>query len=466
MRIEIGKMLPNITGTVPGEKSSYWASKLRKYEAAGLTPVAKNNVPIFWESAKGANVIDVDGNIYIDCSSGFGVAGVGHTNTRVVNSIKKQSDKLLHSMGDIFPHPLRAELVELISKKIGRQDQSQVILVNSGSEAVEVAIKTAIRYTGKSGVLSFQGAFHGQSIGALSVSSQRAFRDPFIDRVSLNTVFVPFPNPYRPIYNTCNCSLSQSHLNYIESLISDSVSGIMPIGAVIVEPIQGLHGYIIPPDDFLVGLRRLCDRYEILLIADEIFTGFGRSGAWLAVDHVQVIPDIITVGKIMTGGMPIAACVASSKIMTSWETSGFIALHGSTFMANPISCAAAIGAIQEIDELDLISQSVYKGEYLLERLKELKNKYQILGDVRGKGFLIGMEFVSDPDTKTPAPEIASYLANAALQKGVICIITGYPIGNVIALSPPLVITEQQLDFVIKVFDECLQNWIKINQQTT
>lgn len=456
MSKEFGLQLPKIKTYLPGPKSVYFSEKLEKYESCGLSPTSNGKKLVFWNRARGANVEDVDGNIFIDCTSGFGVAAIGHNNPNVVSAIKSQSERLIHSVGDIFPNSMRVELVEQIAKKIGRHNDSQVILVNTGSEAVEVALKTAVLYTKKAGIIAFQGGFHGQSIGALSVSSQRPFRDPFMEQISKNTLFVPFPNQYRPPANVSSNNVSTYCSAYIESLITSKTSGVPPIGAIILEPIQGLNGYIVPPDDFLPTVKSLCEKHNILLIADEIFTGFGRSGAWLAVDHFNIQPDIICVGKAMTGGLPIAACVARSEIMASWETSGFIALHGSTFMSNPVNCSAALAAIKELEQNDLITQSAKKGTMIIRLLEMLMEKYEMIGCVRGKGLAIAVELVSDRHEKDPAPEIARKIVDMAMMQGILLITTGYPDGNVIALTPPFVISDDQINFVIKTLGECFE----------
>lgn len=446
MSNRFGNCLPQIHTDLPGKKSKELTEILRKYDACGLSPISKGAMPIFWAKAKGANVLDVDNNLFIDCTSGFGVAAVGHRNNAVVSSIKQQCENLIHSVGDIFPNPMRAELIELLVGKVGRNPESQVILVNSGSEAVEVAIQTAILNKNKPGVIAFHGGFHGQTLGSLSVSSQRSFRDPFWGRIASNTVFVPFPNPFRPIFETNQYTVGDFCLNYIENILASKVSGAPAISSILIEPIQGINGYIIPPDGFLSGLRILCDKYDILLIADEIFTGFGRAGAWLAIDHSSVIPDITCVGKAMTGGMPIAACLASEELMRSWETEGFIQLHGSTFAAHPVNCASAIAAIKELERLDLIKRSREKGDLMLSQLHDLL-EYGNVGDVRGKGMAIAIEIVKDKFTKLPDPEFASSVVFAVLKKGILCITTGFPNGNIIALSPTLTISNSQINYI-------------------
>jgi len=456
MKDDFGLSLPKIVTHIPGPRSTSLARELMRYEPPGMTGVSKGQVPIFWARAGGANVEDVDGNVFIDCTSGFGVAAVGHRNRFVVSAIKEQAERLVHGMADVFPHECRVQLVKDIVRTVGRHKDPRVILVNTGSEAIEVAIKTAILYTRRPGIISFRGGFHGQSIGALSVSSQRDFRDPFIAQIASNTIFVSFPNPYRPPFGMTSSDVSTACLAHIDAILSEKVSGVPPIGAVIVEPIQGLNGCIVPPDDFLIGLRGLCDKYDVLFIADEIFTGYGRTGAWLAVDHVRVLPDIICVGKAMTGGLPLAAVIADSRIMAAWESPGFVALHGSTFMANPLCCAAAIAAINQLEKNNLIGRAKSKGQRLKEELARLKSKYSIIGDVRGKGMALAIELVQDPSNKTPAPEATSELVTLALQRGVLFIITGYPRGNVVGIYPPLIISDEQIDYIVNVLDESLK----------
>jgi len=242
-----------------------------------MTGVGKGQVPVFWARAEGANVEDVDGNVFIDCTSAFGVAAVGHRDELVVSAIKRQAERLVHGMGDVFPHEPRVQVSKDIVRTVGRHRDSRVILVNTGSEAIEVAIKTVVLHTRKPGIVSFYGGFHGQSMGALSVSSQRDLRDPFIAQIATGTTFVPFPNPYRPPFGMSSSNVATACLDHVDAVLSGRVSGAPPIGGVVVEPIQGLNGCIVPPDDYLVGLRRLCDDHGVLMIADEIFTGYGRS---------------------------------------------------------------------------------------------------------------------------------------------------------------------------------------------
>jgi len=449
-------VLPQIRTRIPGPRSTSLAEELKKYEPSGMTGVGKGQVPVFWARAEGANVEDVDGNVFIDCTSAFGVAAVGHRDELVVSAIKRQAERLVHGMGDVFPHEPRVQVSKDIVRTVGRHRDSRVILVNTGSEAIEVAIKTVVLHTRKPGIVSFYGGFHGQSMGALSVSSQRDLRDPFIAQIATGTTFVPFPNPYRPPFGMSSSNVTTACLDHVDAVLSGRVSGAPPIGGVVVEPIQGLNGCIVPPDDYLVGLRRLCDDHGVLMIADEIFTGYGRTGAWLAVDHVKVVPDIVCVGKGMTGGLPLAAVVADSNIMAAWEAPGFVALHGSTFMANPMCCAAASAAINQLESNDLVGRASSKGQHLREELARLESKYDLVGDVRGKGMALAIELVRDRSSKMPAPEEASELAAFALQRGVLLVVTGYPRGNVIGAYPPLVISDEQIDYVVDTLDEGLE----------
>lgn len=396
-------LLPLLKTKIPGPKSRALARQLRRYESRNVTFVS-DNWPIFWERAAGANVWDVDGNRYIDLSAGFGVAGVGHSNPRVVSALKAQAGKLIHAMGDVHPNQLKIELArELVALTFGRWSKSEarVLLANSGAEAVEAALKTAAVHTKRPGVIAFEGAYHGLTYGALDATWHSDFRKPFTEQLGHFTAHFPY------------------------GLVPE-VSDIERYGAVIVEPIQGRGGIIVPPDDFLPKLRRFCDKHRLVLIFDEVFAGFCRTGRWFACEHWNVVPDIICVGKGMTGGFPMSACIARAEVMDSWPESNGEAIHTSTFLGNPLGCAASLAAISEMKRLKLDVRSRKLGDYLAGRLDKL----------RGKGLMLGLE-VSD------APRLCERL----LQRGIIALPEGND-GHVLGLTPPLTITKRQLDFCI------------------
>jgi 4-aminobutyrate aminotransferase-like enzyme len=403
-------LLPLLKTKVPGPKSRALARQLRRYESWNVTFVS-DNWPIFWERAAGANVWDVDGNRYVDLSAAFGVAGVGHSNPRVVSALKAQAGKLIHAMGDVHPNQLKIELAhELVALTFGRWSKSEarVIFANSGAEAVEAALKTAAVHTKRPGVIAFEGAYHGLTYGALDATWRSDFRKPFTKQLGHFTAHFPY------------------------GLVPE-VSDIEKYGAVIVEPIQGRGGIVVPPDDFLPKLRRFCDKHRLTLIFDEIFSGFCRTGRWFACEHWNVVPDIVCVGKGMTGGFPMSACIARAEVMDSWPESNGEAIHTSTFLGNPLGCAASLAAISEMKRLKLDVRSRKLGDYLAGRLDKL----------RGKGLMLGLEVADVPR-----------LCERLLQRGIIALPEGND-GHVLGLTPPLTITKRQLIHCVNVLTDLL-----------
>ena len=392
-------MLPLLRTKIPGPCSRQLARQLRQAESRNVTFIS-TRWPVFWQRAAGTNVWDVDGNRYLDLTAAFGVANVGHTNPRIVAAIRQQAGQLIHAMGDVHPNELKLKLArELIA--LTYRHNARVIFANTGSEAVEAALKTAAIHTGKPGVIAFTGAYHGLTYGALAITARPHFRQPFTKQLGR------FVTRYR----------------YGE------VPGAPPknCGAVIVEPIQGRAGIVVPPDNFLPGLRRYCDRYGLVLIADEIYTGFCRTGRWFACEHCDVVPDLICVGKALGGGLPIAACVGGAPVMDSWPASDGEAIHTSTFLGNPLACAAGIASIAEMKRLKLAERAQRLGRQVAAKLP-----------VRGKGLMLALP------VKNPVK-----LCEDLLQRGILTL----PEGDVLSLTPPLTISQRQLDFAIKVICE-------------
>ena len=436
-----GDQLPLLKTRIPGPRSRALARQLHDYESRNITYVSPN-WPIFWQRATGANVWDVDGNRYLDITAGFGVASVGHNNPRVVRAVQTQAQRLLHAMGDVHPNELKLRLArELVGLTFGRwcrrasgkrgpKSPARVIFANSGAEAVEAALKTAVIHTKRPGVIAFEGAYHGLTYGALDATWRADFRTPFSKQLGHFTAHVAFGR------------------------VPD-VARIRDYGAVIVEPIQGRGGIVVPPDDFLRKLRRFCDEHGLVLIFDEIYTGFCRTGRWFACEHWNVVPDLICVGKGMAGGFPIAACIGSAKVMDSWPESHGEAIHTSTFLGNPLGCAAALAAITEMKRFKLDCRARELGNHLMKSIVGAapcgrpaisERKGQARGPaptVRGKGLMLGLEFHD-------APRLCEQL----LQRGIIAI----PEGNhaeILGLTPPLVITNRQLDYCADVLTKLL-----------
>lgn len=423
-------------------------NRLIDVEAKGISSTRFNNVPIFWDRAEGSLVFDFDGNQYLDCTSSYGVMGIGYSHKKLIRDIKAQLGRITHTMCEIYPHEMYLNTIEKIRQSVGRSEE-QVLLTTSGSEAVEVALKLCYRYTKKEGIIAFQGAFHGQTLGALSVTSHNSFRNPFMPQISKNTIFTPFPNVYRNDLDSeetlLKCCIAQ-----IENLLCSEQSGLPPIGAIIVEPMQNASGYIIPPKGFLREIKKICVKYNILMVVDEIFTGFGRCGKWLMVDYEDVKPDIICVGKVMTGGFPAAACIASKEIMKSLDYEGLVPLHGSTFTGNAVSCSAISSTIDILKNENLVSQSYDNGEYLRNCLRSVFQEFPYVGDIRGYGSATMLEFVYDRHSKERNAAEAKRFANYLLEKKIISLVSGLPYGNCVAFCTPFVMTKSQLSYIVEI----------------
>ncbi|MGB6984809.1 MAG: aspartate aminotransferase family protein, partial [Candidatus Aquilonibacter sp.] len=331
--------LERITGEVPGPQTRALTAPLLAHESRNVTFVSEN-FPVFWKSASGASVVDVDDNRYIDLTAAFGVANVGHSNAAVVSAVAKQAGTLMHGMGDVHPTSVRTQLLERLARVLpSGLDKS--FLATTGSEAVEAALKTAVLATGKHRFACYDGAYHGLSLGALAVSGIPKFVEPFAPLVPKGAVRLPYPDA---LQTDAKRALAQ---------LRDALDAHDDLAAIIIEPIQGRGGCIVPPDGYLAGLRSYCDERGMLLIFDEIYTGFGRTGNWFACEHDHTIPDILCIGKAMGGGFPISAAVARPSVMDAWPRSTGEALHTSTYLGNPMGCAAALATIGELERLAL-----------------------------------------------------------------------------------------------------------------
>lgn len=428
--MSFGDELPRIVVPPPGPRSRALSADLRELEAPGVNtlPTLPAGHPpassILWEEARGANVRDVDGNLYIDLTAGFGVAAVGHRHPRVVEAVRHQAGELLHALGDVHAHPLRVELARRLVA-LAPVDDAQVFFAISGAEAVEIALKTALGATGRHGVLAFDPSYHGMTLGALAVTSRPEFRDPFAAHLHQHVRHLPFGGD----------------LGAVDEALERG-----DIGAVIVEPIVGREGVLIPPAGWLSGLAEICRRRGAVLIADEIFTGFGRTGRLFAVDAEGVRPDILCCGKAMGGGLPIAAVIARRELFRCWETAGE-ARHTATFLANPLACAAALAALAVIEESDLPARAARLGEDLGRRLAGWPGRFPAVEEVRGRGLLWGAQFHTAKDAKT--------WMLAAWSRGVL-LLAGGPEGRVAQLVPPLTIREEQLEGAMGILEAELE----------
>lgn len=453
--------LPEIITDIPGPRSQALAAKLRRHESRNVTHLAED-WPVFWERAEGTNVWDADGNRFLDLTSAFGVTGLGHTNPEIRAAIVEQSGQLIHAMGDVHPTARKVELCARLSELTFERwgvGPGKAILGNSGFEAVEAALKTSLLHSGKPGVLAFTGSYHGLGFGALTVTQLPYFREPFRASLKEFASFVPYPSCYRCPYDEksgfrCegrdfpNCS--SACLERLHDEIEEAIRQ-REIGCILVEPIQGRGGCIVPPRDFLPLLRTICDTHKILLILDEIYTGWNRTGALFACDHSGVIPDLICLGKGLTSGFPLSACVGRADIMDAWPISGGEALHTSTFLGNPLGCAMALASLEQHARPELSREVKQRGRRFREALRSIDSPS--IGDVRGLGLMLGVELVDakgQPDT-----ELAIRTMKSALRDGLL-LLADSPTSNVLSFSPPFAITDEEMDFVVKWLRSQLQ----------
>jgi 4-aminobutyrate aminotransferase-like enzyme len=432
---------------------------LRDFESRNVVLIEPDGSwPIVWERAKGVHVWDAGGKKYLDLTAAFGVAAAGHANPKVVKVGQAQLARLPHAMGDVHPHARKAELARELSRitferwtkspdarsRTPDTIRGKTIFSNSGFEAVESALKTAVLATGKRGVIAFEGAYHGLGYGALNATHRDFFRGPFRSQLREFGHFVPFPvgDDVRSLKQRRG-QFGAPHVGTyeIEKLIRKLFRR-ERIGAILVEPVQARGGINIPPPEFLPLLRKLCDEHGALLILDEIYTGFGRTGKWFACEHAGVVPDIICLGKALTGGFPLSACVGRADLMdAAWPVSRGEAIHTSTFLGNPVGCAMALAQIREIERLGLPRRSAELGAHLLKLLSILHPRSSILVSCRGLGLMAGVE-LRLPNGK-PATEAAMAAIKKMLQRGFIMLPEGKH-ANVISFTPPLTITRAQL----------------------
>jgi 4-aminobutyrate aminotransferase / (S)-3-amino-2-methylpropionate transaminase / 5-aminovalerate transaminase len=422
-----GDLPPAILTPPPGPRARESARRLAWAEAPGVNTVAAGRPPeagpILWEEALGANVQDVDGNLYIDLTAGFGVAAVGHRHPRVVAAIRAQSEKLLHALGDVQAHPGRVELATRLAA-LSPVPDAQVFFATSGAEAVEVAVKTAILTTGRSGVLAFDPAYHGLTLGALAATSRPEFRQPFARHLHPHLTRLPFGAP-------------------IAEVERELARGLL--ACVLVEPIVGREGVLLPPPGWLAALAALCRERDTPLVADEIFTGFGRTGALFAVEAEGAVPDLLCCGKALGGGLPIAAVLGRRDLFRVWEVPGE-ALHTSTFLGNPLACAAALAVLDILLEEKLPERATALEPELGRRLGAWPERFRSVVEVRGRGLLWGIELATREDAKR--------LVAGALARGVL-LLAGGPEGRVAQIVPPLAIAEPQLFQAVEILEAVL-----------
>ncbi len=446
-----GFLPPRIMVAPPGPRSRAMTATMIAAEGPAISTTANGDAPIVWEAAAGANVLDADGNLYIDTTSAFGVASIGHRHPAVVAAVQAQSGRLVHGMGDFLPVASRVELAARLAA-LAPMQPAKVLFGLSGSDAVELAVKVATVATGRPGVVAFDAAFHGQSYGALALTARDSFRAPFAAQLGRHVLRAPYPYPYR--FDGTPEACAAASLEAVERLLDGPAPPAGPVGMVLVEPVAGREGEIVPPPSFLPGLRRLCDARGLALIVDEVYTGFGRTGRRFAVEHWGVTPDLLCCGKALGGGMPVSAVLGRAALLDAWRPTTPEAPHSSTFLGHPVGSAAALAVLDALDNEGLIERSAATGARFHERLHALAARHACIGEVRGLGMMLGIELVRSRRTREPAPELIGPLLAAALRRGVILLPGGMD-GNVISLGPPFTTTDQQLDIVVNMIDAAL-----------
>ena len=421
-------------------KSKHVLDLLRAFESPNMLWIEPDGSwPIVWQRAKGTRVWDADGKPYLDLTAAFGVAAAGHANPRVIAAGRRQLGLLPHAMGDVHPHALKAELARELSritfeKWSGGRICGKSIFNNSGFEAVEAALKTAILATGRRGIVAFTGGYHGLGYGALNATYGPFFRAPFQSQLGRFGRFAPFPK-------------FDDDLPALRARLDKLLAG-KKFGAVVVEPIQARGGINVPPPDFLPMLRALCDQHGALLVLDEIYTGFGRTGKWFACEESGVTPDLICLGKALTGGFPLSVCVGRADVIdTAWPPSIGEAIHTSTFQGNPVGCAMALAQIAEIRSKRLPERAAESGRYLLDALRAEISRPGLRVEVRGRGLMAGLEIKNDDG-------LAMRAIKEMLRRGFILLPEGAR-GEVISFTPPLTITKSKLRATVSALKEAL-----------
>ena len=426
---------PRIVTPPPGPK----AKAIIERDAAWTSSSYIKEYPLVIAGGKGAMVEDVDGNRYIDFMAGIAVSSTGYNHPRVLAAIHQQADRFLHICGTDFYFEGFAELAERLARLAPGPSRKRVFLSNSGTEAIEGAIKLARYHTRRPALIAFQGAFHGRSYGALSLTSSKAGQHKHFGPLLPEVFHVPYANPYRSA-DPIGHSLDALHELFARQVDPSDVA------AIFVEPIQGEGGYVVPPLGFLKALRDVCDQHGILLVADEVQSGVGRTGKMWACDWEAVEPDILVSAKGLGSGMPIGAFIARESIMT-WGPGA----HGSTYGGNPVACAAALATLDVVEASLPHIQAM--GDRVQAHARRLQEKYAVIGDVRGRGLMLGLEFVKNRESKEPYPEIIDRVTERAFRKGLLLLGCGK---SAFRLAPPLVLDQYDVDTGMGIFEECLQ----------
>jgi 4-aminobutyrate aminotransferase len=432
---------------LPGPLCQAWIERDRQ----NLSPSFTRAYPFVMDHGSGVDVWDLDGNRFLDFSAGIAVCATGHSHPDIVRAIREQAGRFLHMSGTDFYYPIEIELAQTLNRLApvaadADAGGTRVFFTNSGTESVEAAFKLARYHTRRPGTLAYIGAFHGRTMGALSLTASKAVQRHRFAPLVPGVTHVPYPYCYRCPFHLEYPGCDLYCVDYIEETVFSTFCPPQEVAALFAEPIQGEGGYVVPPPGYFARIRELCDKYGILLVVDEVQSGMGRTGKVFAIEHWDVEPDIIALAKGIASGMPLGAIIARQSVM-DWEPGA----HGTTFGGNPVSCAASLATL-DLLENGLIENAARQGEYMLGALREMQSRHPNMGDVRGKGLMIAVEWVVDKEGKERAPQLRAQITQECYLRGLLVLGCG---PNSTRFSPPLTITRGQVDEALERFEAAL-----------
>jgi 4-aminobutyrate aminotransferase len=433
---------PDIKTELPGPK----AKALVARDSAAVSPSYTRDYPLVIARGEGAVVEDVDGNVFIDLAAGIAVTGTGHAHPAVVKAITDQAQKYLHMSGTDFYYELQVKLAEEIGRITPIDGPVKAFFGNSGTEAVEACVKLARHHSKRHNIIAFLGSFHGRTLGSLALTSSKALQRTGFGPMMGGVYHAPYANPYRPVVGEAGEASADGAIRYLEDQIFTHLVSPDEVAAIVVEPVQGEGGYVVPPKSFLQRLRAIADKHGILLVADEVQSGMGRTGKMFASEHFDLKPDMVAIAKGIASGLPLGICAAKAGVM-DWQPGA----HASTFGGNPLSCAAALATIQVL-EGGVIANAATVGTYLKDQLTGLMDKHPIIGDVRGLGLMLGVELVKDRKTKERAVDERNAVVQEMFKRGLLILGAGR---NAVRFAPPLVLTKDQAETTVRLFSESL-----------
>jgi 4-aminobutyrate aminotransferase len=434
--------LPKLNMALPGPN----AKRVVEEDAKWVSPSYTRDYPLVAKRGYGAMVEDVDGNVFLDFAAGIAVCSTGHCHPDVVAAVQKQAAELLHMSGTDFYYEGMPKLASKLSAIAPGKESKRVYFGNSGAEAVEAAIKLAKYHTRRDKIIAFEGAFHGRTMGALSLTASKSTQRKGFGTLISGVFHMPYPDTYRGMYGKGPETVAADCLGYLENDLFKRRVDPEEVAGIFIEPIQGEGGYMPAPVEFLKGLQVICRKYGIMLVADEVQSGMGRTGKWWASDHAGIEPDIICTAKGIASGMPLSAVIARESVM-NWKPGA----HASTFGGNPVCIAASLATI-ELLESQYIQNAERVGNYIMKRTADWTQKFKNVGNVRGRGLMIGIELVKDQKTKEKAPELRNRIIDSAYHKGLLILGSGE---NTVRFCPPLVIDEEQAEFAVNTIEELL-----------